>query len=855
MQPPDIDLDLASRGMAPDADQLRQRMRYLELGAEDIALLRHIHPLLQPHLHAVIDGFYQHLLSVPALRALLGDDHGIARLRHLQHDYFHALTAGDYGDEYVRNRLRVGLAHQRIGLAPIWYIGAYRKYLADLAPLLRDLLLDRPQAFLPTYAALFKVVSFDMALALDTYIQAGRQELLGLKNYSEQIISSMPSGVMVIDGSGAIRTVNRAMWQMLGCTAEPASGSPYTAVVADLALRRCVADGLAQPAYQHQLTIALPAGPSHLRCCLSRARLDQEDLLLLIAEDITEPMQARAELHDSEARFRAAFGQAAVGLAQLSADGAWLRVNRKLLEIVGYSESELLQLHWSDLVTPEDWQTDQALMRRVAAGDLQTSSREKRYQHKDGGLVWVKVTLSAMQPSAGPPSLVAVIEDISQRKQFEEDLMHQASHDALTGLANRMLLLDRAGQAIAQARRRHHHVGLLFLDLDRFKTINDSLGHDAGDRVIIEVGRRLQQTVRAVDTVARLGGDEFVVLLADLPQERVAVSMAQAILDVLLEPMLIQGHEVAPVASIGISVYPAHGDDAKALLKNADAAMYQAKSLGRGNYQFYTREMNESTLGRLSLESGLRHAIDRGELYLLYQPQVDLSSGRILGVEALLRWQPAQQALVMPGVFIPIAEETGLIAPIGEWMLRQACAQQVAWRLAGLPEIRVAVNLSARQFRQPGLDAMVARALADTGCSPRSLELEITETVLMERPDSAAQVLRRLSAMGVQLAIDDFGTGYSSLAYLKRFPIDALKIDRSFVHDIPHDADDAAIAGAVIAVAHSMGLSVVAEGIENAAQCQFLHGLRCDQAQGYYFSPPVSAAALAQLLTGAGLPG
>jgi diguanylate cyclase (GGDEF)-like protein/PAS domain S-box-containing protein len=847
---PPNDLERSANSMMPDADEINLRMRYLEMGPADAELLRQIHARLQPLLPPVIDAFYRHLLSVPVLRPLLGDAAALARLRRVQSVYFHALTAGEYGKDYVRNRLRVGLVHQRIGLEPIWYVGAYRKYLSDLAPVLRELLRDRPEAFLPTYAALFKVVSFDMSLALDTYIQAGNQQLIRLRNYSEQIISSMPSGLMVVDACGAVRTINQSMLDMLGAGGGQALGAPYTDLVADVLLRERIALGLRQAAYHCELPLTSSPGPRQLRCRLSRTLLDNEDLLLLIAEDITAPMQARADLRDSEERFRAAFGQAAVGLAELSADGRWLRVNRKLLDIVGYDEDELLRLNLSDMVTPEDWAIDAPLLRELASGALQSSSREKCYLRKDGSSVWVKATVAPMQRGAAQASLVAVIEDISERKRFERELLHLASHDALTGMANRTLLLDRVGQATAQARRGQRLVALLFLDLDRFKTINDSLGHDAGDRVIIEVGRRLQTAVREADTVARLGGDEFVVLLADLPHERIAAVLAQKILDALSEPMQIQGHELSPASSIGISLYPKDGDDAKTLLKNADAAMYQAKALGRGNFQFYTQEMNARTLDRLTLESGLRHAVDRGELQLRYQPQVDLASGAVVGVEALLRWQPGGGQLVMPDDFIPIAEDTGLIVPIGEWVLRTACAQHVAWRRAGLRDVRIAVNLSARQFRQPGLDLMVARVLAETGCRARCVELEITETVLMERPDSAAQTLHRLSDMGVQLAIDDFGTGYSSLSYLKRFPIHALKIDRSFVRDIPQDADDAAIAGAVIALAHSMGLTVVAEGVETPQQRDFLRGQRCDHAQGYYFSEPVCAEAMAGMLGG-----
>nr|WP_315249615.1 EAL domain-containing protein [uncultured Duganella sp.] len=723
------DLDRFASTMMPSDADIQQRLLFLELLPEDIRLLREIHPLLQPRLPEVIAAFYRHLQTVPVLRAQLRDPVVLDRLHHLQGAYFATLTAGDYGSDYVRHRLRVGLAHHRIGLAPEWYIGAYRKYLGDLAPILQELLQDRPALLLPTYSALMKVASFDMGLALDTYIQASRQQL-----------------------------------------------------------------------------------------------------------------------RDSEARFRAAFGQAAVGLAQLSAEGRWLRVNRKLQDIVGYSEEELRGMHLSDLVAPEDWHIDAPLLRALADGELETSAREKRYLRKDGRQVWVKTTVTNMQPDGSAATLVAVIEDISQRKQFEEELMHLARHDALTGLANRTLLLDRVAQAIAQARRSGNQVAMLFLDLDRFKTINDSLGHDAGDRVVVEVGRRLKHAVRDADTVARFGGDEFIVLLPELPNEDIAAGLAQKILNALFEPMLIQGHELAPACSVGISLYPRDGADGKTLLKNADAALYQAKAMGRGNYQFYSEEMNARTLDRLTLESGLRHAVERGELQLKYQPQIDLASGNIVGAEALLRWHPAGQPLVMPDAFISIAEETGLIVPIGEWVLRTACAQQVAWRSAGLPALRMAVNLSARQFRQAGLDAMVARVLEETDCRADALELEITESVLMDRADAAAVTLQRLSDMGVQLAIDDFGTGYSSLSYLKRFPINALKIDRTFVSDISSDADDGAIAGAVIALAHSMGLTVVAEGVETSQQRDFLRQLKCDQAQGFYFSQPMPAAALEHLL-------
>ncbi|MCG2584130.1 bifunctional diguanylate cyclase/phosphodiesterase [Massilia sp. TS11] len=576
-------------------------------------------------------------------------------------------------------------------------------------------------------------------------------------------------------------------------------------------------------------------------------------LLKIVAFDMSLAIdtyigEGRAELADSEARFRAAFGQAAVGLSLLDSAGRWLRVNQKLLDILGYAETDLLGSHYLALACPDDPGSRHDALQLLEPGGQQHDVHEHCYLHRAGHRVWVRVTIARMEAGDGTQRYVAVSEDISQRKAVEQRLDHLHHYDELTGLSNRALMIDRLSQAMTFAGRANRHVGVLFIDLDRFKYINDSLGHAAGDTVIIEAAQRLRRHLREGDTVARTGGDEFVVLMSDVVREDEVALQAQRLLDALRDPMHIFGHELAPVASMGISLYPKDGADTATLLMNADAALYRAKDHGRNQFAFYTEEMNARTLDRLRLESGLRQALARGELYLVYQPQMHIASGRITGVEALLRWRPAGQAEIPPSEFIPIAEETGLIESIGEWVLRTACAQMAAWRRAGLQPGRVAVNLSARQFRQRALQESVANILRETGCPPQALELEITESVIMENPEMAIHALEGLSQMGVALAVDDFGTGYSSLAYLKRFPIDALKIDRSFVRDITTDIEDAAIARAVIVLAHSLRLAVIAEGVETAEQLAYLHEQRCDQIQGYYLARPLSPEAFADMV-------
>lgn len=593
--------------MGVTADEIALRKEYLEFGEFDIELLRGIHEKIQQtHFDDVFtDLFYRHLRSFPELKKLIPDDAAVNKLKAVQSQYFKRLTAGEYGEDYVIDRLRVGYVHQQIGLKPKWYTGAYRKYLSSLLTVVCKMPEWNNEKIIDSYNALLKVVFFDMELALDTYLESDRQQLV-----------------------------------------------------------------------------------------------------------------------------------------------------------------------------------------------------------------------------------------------------HLANHDQLTGLPNRYLLNDRIEQAIHKAHRENSKVAILFIDLDRFKNINDSLGHAVGDAVISAIAARFSEALREGDTIARLGGDEFVVVLADIEREDRVASVTRKLLDSIGQPIVVSSREFYITASIGIAIYPLDGNNKNALLKNSDTAMFQAKQEGGNTFNFYQKKMNQLSASMLDMEARLHLGLRNREFLLHYQPQIDLESMQIVGVEALLRWQ-LDGAMVPPSEFIPLAEETGMIVPIGEWVLETACLQAVAWQQARILSnscFKVAVNLSARQFWGQDVADTVSRILTKTGCDPSWLELEITESVAMRNPEDVASNLRKLSEVGVSISIDDFGTGYSSLAYLKHLPVNSLKIDKSFIKNIFSDRGDAAIVRAVIGLAHGLGIKVVAEGIEEESQLEFLRDLDCDLAQGYYYYHPLPSDEITQLI-------
>ncbi|MGH6942851.1 MAG: putative bifunctional diguanylate cyclase/phosphodiesterase, partial [Geminicoccaceae bacterium] len=510
-------------------------------------------------------------------------------------------------------------------------------------------------------------------------------------------------------------------------------------------------------------------------------------------------------------------------------------------ETIGKSPFELLMDHEAN--DPEYV----AFQDAIASGEEWQGTLTGR--RKDGSVYQQDATISPVRNREGEIThYVAVKRDITERLQTEARIWHLAHHDALTDLPNRVLFQDRLQQAVAHARRSNALLAIHFIDLDDFKDVNDSLGHDIGDLLLKAVTLRLRESTRESDTVARLGGDEFAVIQIGLASSDAAATLAEKILGRLAEAFLLEGHEIHISASIGITVFPLDHHDPLNLVKNADMAMYRAKTTGRSNYQYYEHDMNLAFQAKKALERDLRKALASDELALFYQPQIDARSNAIIGAEALLRWIHPERGHISPAEFIPIAEESALIVPLGEWVLRTACMQNKAWQDLGLPPIRVAVNLSAVQFLYRDLIGVVVQSLKESGVSPGRLELEITEGVLMRDSEATMATLRRLSQLGIQIAVDDFGTGYSSMAYLKRFSVNKIKIDQAFVADVTTDRGDAAIVNAVISLAHGLDLTVAAEGVERFGQADYLRAHGCDELQGYYFGRPMPASEFEQRL-------
>jgi diguanylate cyclase (GGDEF)-like protein/PAS domain S-box-containing protein len=568
-----------------------------------------------------------------------------------------------------------------------------------------------------------------------------------------------------------------------------------------------------------------------------------------VGRDITQRRQMEESLRQSEERYRTIIKEMEEWYFETDLAGNITFFNDIFADVLEYSQKELTGVNFQSFIRKEEADSVYRLFSQVFKTGKPIRNFPYEFTQADGTVISAEFSIFPKRDKEGTVcGFRGVGHDITKRKEAEKKIQYQATHDALTGLPNRLMFSQLLNQAIKSARRYKRQFAVLFLDLDRFKIINDTMGHDAGDELLQEISARLKNTLRAVDITARLGGDEFVILIEEVSDSNNVVTVAHKILTSIIKPITLMGQENRITVSIGISMYPKDAQDEQSLMKNADIAMYLAKEEGKNNYQFYSEDIQSKSLERLSIEKNLRFALERNELSLHYQAKLDFKTDVITGVEALLRWQNQYLGSVTPTQLIPVAEETGLIVPIGRWVMRTACKQNVAWQREGLPPVCMAVNLSLRQLTDDNLIDDIRAALNDSGMAPNLLELEITESMVMHNPVRMISILAKIKSMGVRLAIDDFGTGYSSLAQIKHFPIDTLKVDRSFIRNIPQDAEDKAITEAIIAMGKTLSLTVVAEGVETQEQLNFLREHSCDEMQGYHFSKPIAPEQFADLL-------
>jgi diguanylate cyclase (GGDEF)-like protein/PAS domain S-box-containing protein len=679
----------------------------------------------------------------------------------------------------------------------------------------------------------------------------GRQALVESESRFRALSEIASDAILTADGHGRIVFANRAAEGVFGQPVAAIVGRPIERLIPGvLALTAAAAGGAtaSDGRFGEQVGVHASGREIPLELTIGSLTRDGRRFTTVLARDVTERRRAESALRESEELYRTLFERNLAGVFRSTLDGRILECNESFARIFGYASPEEA-LHKPALdfyLHPGDRKT---FLTRLSERHT-VNNHEMCARRRDGTPVWVLENATLVEGPDGARSLIeGTVIDITDRKRAEEQVKHLAFHDALTGLPNRLLLNDRLTIALAHAHRSRQKLAILYLDLDRFKVINDSLGHTVGDELLRRVAERLRACIRAGDTVARLGGDEFVILVTRISSDADADTIAQKILAAVRLPFGVGQRDFFLSTSVGVSLYPTDGIDAETLIQNADTAMYRAKEQGRDNYQLYAPAMNARAAERLSLENRLRQALQNDELVLHYQPVVDLRNGRVRGAEALLRWRHPERGLLAPAEFISLAEASGLISPIGRWVLQTACVQAGEWQTLGNPRFTMSVNLSPRQFLQTDLVLQVADALSSSGLDAGSLDLEITESNAMENAEITVNTLWELRRLGVGISMDDFGTGYSSLNYLKRFPIDRVKLDRSFVRDVATNPEDGAIVRAVISMAHTLRLVVAAEGVENEGQLAFLRQHRCDEMQGFLFSPPVEPAEFEKLFT------
>lgn len=665
-----------------------------------------------------------------------------------------------------------------------------------------------------------------------------------------QLIATTLDAVVTVDRALLVLEWNRHAENAFGITAREALGSPLrTSLFPREPLRvfqtlvSRYGSGRPSRLLRRRLETTIrnvSGGEVPVEITIAPAGSGNEATFTAFIHDISERKRSQRELEQREKRFRTIVEKSWSGVVLLDGDLCFSFLGSSTEHLIGYTDQELIGRSLFDFVHPRELDASQRVFADIASHPNHEMHGELRFRHKSGNWIWLEGFSQNLLHESSVGAIVVNYRDVSQRKETEKQLEYRAYYDSLTGLPNRLLFRDRLVHSLTQATRNRVGVAVMYLDVDHFKLVNDGLGHSFGDRLLADIARRLQGSLRSSDTISRIGGDEFSILLPEVMNTEAVAGVARKILDSLAMPFHVDGHDLFVTASIGISCFPGDGEDAETLLKCADAAMYRAKELGRNQAQLFTASMNERYVRRLALEQHLHHAIERDQLELHYQPVYDRARRRYVSVEALLRWRDPTRGLVQPSEFIELAEDTGMIIPIGTWALRTACKQLRQWHDQGVAPLRMAVNISAVQLQQRDFAETVRAAIAESGIPPESLQLEITESAAMQNFDLTLEALRELRAMGTGVAVDDFGTGQSSLIYLKHFPIDAVKIDKAFLAEVTSDETAAAIVSYVINLAHTLQLTVVAEGVETEEQYTFLRHYACDHMQGFLFSRPLA---------------
>ena len=695
----------------------------------------------------------------------------------------------------------------------------------------------------------FQTKELRAAIEVALYKSAIERRLRDSERWFSATLHCVVDAVIATDPDETVRFMNPAAEHLTGWKAEEALGRPIADIfvlhstglavreesVVHRVLRENVVAGIDYGAVvQARDGTCVPVDHS---AAPIRDSDDQVMGAVIVFRDVSVRLQVEESLRNSEERFRNAFDFAPVGMALVALDGKFLQVNEALCKLLGIDEPALMMMTQPELTHPADATIEKEHLTMLLTGVMPATQFEKRYLLRDHTALWALVSISLLRDKDEPRCYLYQVHDLTQRKETEFQLARLAHFDPLTGLSNRLRLRDESERMLNNARRRQEAMAVIFLDLDYFKFINDSLGHDAGDQLLIAVANRLKAGVRDTDLVARLGGDEFVILVGEITQAGDISAITQKILATLSAPWQFNEQTFSISTSIGISMYPEDGTDMRTLFSHADSALYDAKAEGRNRAHFYRAELGTRIDARLKLEAALRQAIAERAFTLFFQPIIDVNDGRAVGAEALVRWPQADGSMIAPDNFIPLSEETGLIVDLGEWIMHAACAEAVKWREAGV-EVPVSVNVSPRQFKAGNLTQVIQHALAATGLPPHLLCIEITEQMALTHTQEHLAVLDDIKALGATIALDDFGVGYSSLSYIKRFGPRSLKIDRSFITDVTTDADDAAIVKAVLAMSKQLRIRVVAEGVETETVHQFLQQVGCEEAQGYYFARP-----------------